>query len=102
MGRLFVGSCQSQAFEAQNEVSVQRIKEKELESDDDDDSSSNEQETNDEQELQDSGRSVPKQRLENCRCVNININKNVNISITTYNCDFSLMLLFFIPCFSKS
>ncbi|EFO18911.2 hypothetical protein LOAG_09584 [Loa loa] len=62
VGRLVVGSCQSQAFEAQNEVSVRRIKEKGLESEDDDDSSSD-QETNDEQELQDSGRPVlPKQR----------------------------------------
>lgn len=62
VGRLVVGSCQSQAFEAQNEVSVRRIKEKGLESEDDDDSSSDGQETNDEHELQDSGRSVSKQR----------------------------------------
>ncbi|OZC12280.1 hypothetical protein X798_00802 [Onchocerca flexuosa] len=60
VGRLAVGSCQSQAFEVQNEVSVRRIKEKGLESEDDDDSSSDGQETNDEQELQD--RAVPKQR----------------------------------------
>uniref|UniRef100_A0A915PWL6 Phosphofurin acidic cluster sorting protein 1 n=1 Tax=Setaria digitata TaxID=48799 RepID=A0A915PWL6_9BILA len=62
VGRLVVGSCQSQAFEAENEVSIRRVKEKELESEDDDDSSSDGQDTNDEQELQDSGRSVPKQR----------------------------------------
>ncbi|MCP9262550.1 putative Phosphofurin acidic cluster sorting protein [Dirofilaria immitis] len=60
VGRLAVGSCQSQAFEVQNEVSVRRIKEKGLESDDDDDSSSDGQETNDEQELQ--NHAVPKQR----------------------------------------
>uniref|UniRef100_A0AAF5PUD9 Phosphofurin acidic cluster sorting protein 1 n=1 Tax=Wuchereria bancrofti TaxID=6293 RepID=A0AAF5PUD9_WUCBA len=62
VGRLIVGSCQSQAFEAQNEVSVRRIKEKGLESEDDDDSSSDGQETNDEQEMQDSSRSESKQR----------------------------------------
>ncbi|VDK84394.1 unnamed protein product [Litomosoides sigmodontis] len=62
VGRLVVGSCQSQAFEIQNEVSVRRIKEKGLESEDDDNSSSDGQETNDEQELRDSGRPVPKQR----------------------------------------
>uniref|UniRef100_A0A0R3RY56 Phosphofurin acidic cluster sorting protein 2 n=1 Tax=Elaeophora elaphi TaxID=1147741 RepID=A0A0R3RY56_9BILA len=62
VGRLVVGSCQSQAFEAQNEVSVRRIKGKGLESEDEDDSSSDGQETNDEQELQDSSHSMPKQR----------------------------------------
>ncbi|KAL3985003.1 PACS-1 cytosolic sorting family protein [Acanthocheilonema viteae] len=62
VGRLVVGSCQSQAFETQNEMSVRRIKEKGLESEDDNDSSSEGQETNDEQELQDSGHSMPKQR----------------------------------------
>ncbi|CAG9534066.1 unnamed protein product [Cercopithifilaria johnstoni] len=62
MGRLVIGSCQSQPFETQNEMSVRRIKEKGLESEDDDDISSDGRETNDEQELQDSGRSVPKQR----------------------------------------
>ncbi|VDN03407.1 unnamed protein product [Thelazia callipaeda] len=62
IGRLVVGSCQNQAFEAENEVRVRRIKDKELESEDDDDSSSDVQETNDEHEMPDSGRSVPKQR----------------------------------------
>lgn len=62
VGRLVVGSCQSQAFEIQNEVSIRRIKEKGLESEDDDESSSDGQETNEEQELRDSGRSMTKQR----------------------------------------
>lgn len=62
IGRLVLASCQSQAFEAENEVSVRRLKDKELESEDDDDSSSDIQETNDEQEMPDSGRSAQKQR----------------------------------------
>ncbi|VDN18850.1 unnamed protein product [Gongylonema pulchrum] len=57
VGRLLLASCQSQAFEAENEVSVRRIKDKELESEDDDDTSSDVQETNDEQEVPDSARS---------------------------------------------
>lgn len=72
IGRLLVGSCQSQAFEIQNEVSVRRIKEKGLESEDDDNSSSDGQETNDEQELPDSGRPVPKQRS-NINASNFNL-----------------------------
>ncbi|VDM50509.1 unnamed protein product [Toxocara canis] len=62
MGRLFLASCQSQTFEVENEVTVQRIKEKELESEEEDESSTDMQYSDNEQEIPDSSRSAHKRR----------------------------------------
>lgn len=65
LGLLFVASCQSQAFEVENEVSVQRIKEKEMESEEEEESSTDMQYSENEQDLTapDSARSSHKQRM---------------------------------------
>lgn len=62
MGRLFLASCQSQTFEVGNEVTVRRVKEKELESEEEEDSSTDMPYSENEQELPDSSRSAHKRR----------------------------------------
>ncbi|VDN54665.1 unnamed protein product [Dracunculus medinensis] len=62
-GKLYFTSCQSQAFEAENELNVQRIKEKELESEEDDYSSTDGQLSDNEHEISEITRSDTKQRL---------------------------------------
>lgn len=61
-GKLYFTSCQSQAFEAENELNVQRIKEKELESEEDDYSSTDGQLSDNEHEISEITRSDTKQR----------------------------------------
>uniref|UniRef100_A0A915CAI6 Phosphofurin acidic cluster sorting protein 1 n=3 Tax=Parascaris univalens TaxID=6257 RepID=A0A915CAI6_PARUN len=63
MGRLFLASCQSQTFEVGNEVTVRRVKEKELESEEEEDSSTDMPYSENEQELPDSSRSAHKRRM---------------------------------------
>ncbi|MFH4978528.1 hypothetical protein AB6A40_005237 [Gnathostoma spinigerum] len=63
IGRMFVVSCQSQSFEAEDEMVVRREKEKELESEEEEESSTDVQLSENDNDIPDSSRAISKSRL---------------------------------------